>query len=214
MLWSILIAAIPDRYHSVQPLLRSLLEEQSVARMADVELLYLMDNRRRSVGEKRNDMLLMARGEYVSFIDDDDLVSADYVQKIYRQIVSARKADPPIDVICFPQRATLEPAGVTHECTYSLAHWKDRKPEERRVLKNATDEKGEKLASVLNWTGPPAHTMVWRRNCIEGIRFPEKNFGEDVDFVDQACERARGEIVIGGEPLYFYRFSEDGTATR
>ena len=69
MLWSILIAAIPERYHSVHGLLHSLLEQQSVARMQDVELLYLMDNRRRSVGEKRNALLQLAHGDYLSFID-------------------------------------------------------------------------------------------------------------------------------------------------
>jgi len=214
MLWSILMAAVPERYHSAQPLLHSLLETQSVARMPDVELIYVMDNKRRSVGEKRNDLLGMARGLYVSYIDDDDMVGPDYVQKLYRQIVSGRKSDPPADVICFPQRATLKEAGVVHECTYSLAHWKDREPDKRRQLSQRFNEKGEPLQNVLNWTGPPAHTMVWRRKVLEGIRFPEKMFGEDVDFVDQACERAKTEIILNGEPMYFYNFSEAGTTTR
>jgi hypothetical protein len=156
----------------------------------------------------------MARGEYISFIDDDDEISADYVHKIYRQIVVVRKGKEPVDVICFPQRATLHPQSVTHECTYSLAHWRDRKPEERRILANATDEEGKHLPNVLLWSGPPAHTMVWRRDLLDGIRFPEKNFGEDVDFVDQACEMAKTEVALNGEPLYFYKYNEEGTATR
>ena len=214
MLWSIMIAGIPERFHSAQPLLHSLLEAQSVARMPDVELLYLLDNRRRPVGEKRNDMLAMAHGEYVSFIDDDDAVATDYVQKIYRQIVATRKSDEPADVICFPQRATIQPAGVIHECTYSIAHWKDREPDKRRVLAQIPGENGKPLPNTLAWSGPPAHTMVWRRDCIQDARFPSKNFGEDVDFVDQACENAVNEIVMMGEPLYFYNFNEEGTATR
>jgi len=239
MLWSILICGIPERYHLVQPLLHSLLEKQSVARMPDVELLFLMDNKRRPVGAKRNDMLAMAVGEYVSFIDDDDLVSDDYVQKIYRQIVEARKfadveddgknpcskcesrhhtnggcLDRFIDVICFPQRATLQPANVIHECTYSLAYWKDREPDKRRALAPIPGDDGKPRQDALAWTGPPAHTMVWRRAILEGVRFPEKNFQEDVDFVDQACELAKNEIVMNGEPLYFYRFNEATTATR
>ena len=230
MLWSILITAIPERYHSVQPLLHNLLEKQAVARMPDVELLYLMDNRRRPVGAKRNDMLAMAKGEYVSFIDDDDEVSVDYVQKIYRAIVKARKSElasagingrnqdgsfkvNQIDVICFPQRATLNPAGVTHECTYSLKHWKDREPEKRRVLAQAMKD-GKPILNTLDWTGPPAHTMVWRLDCIKDCRFPDQNYGEDVDFVDQACELAKNELVLNGAPLYYYKFSEEGTATR
>jgi len=208
MLWSILIAAIPERYHSVQPLLHSLLESQSVARMPDVELHYLMDNRRRSVGEKRNNLLSIAKGEYISFIDDDDEVASDYVSKIYRQIVATRKSDAPADVICFPQRATLHPAGVIHECTYSLAHWRDRKPDDRRALVASGKP------NVLNWSGPPSHTMIWRRAILDGIEFPSKMFGEDVDFVDLACERAKNELVLNGEPMYFYKFNEETSTTR
>ena len=208
MLWSILISGIPERYHTVQPLLLSLLEHQSVVRMPDVELLYLLDNRRRSVGAKRNDLLTAARGEYVSFIDDDDEVASDYVSKIYHAIAKARKQEPPVDVICFPQRATLSPSGVIHDCTYSLAYYRDRQPNQRRVL-TATQQ-----PNVLAWTGPPAHTMVWRRWLVADVKFSEKNFGEDVDWVDVACEKAKTEMQLGGEVLYHYRFDEARTATR
>jgi len=150
LLWSILIPAIPERYHSAHALLYSLLEQQSVARMQDVELLYLMDNRRRSVGAKRNNLLAMARGDYLSFVDDDDQIAADYVQKIYRQIAAARKNNPPADVICFPQRCTLNPSGVVHECTYSLKYWRNREPDKRRTLALT------KKQNVLAWSGPPA----------------------------------------------------------
>ena len=225
MLWSILIAAIPERYHSVQGLLHSLLETQSVARRPDVELLYLMDNRRRTVGAKRNDLLGMAKGEYISFIDDDDEVATDYVERILGMIMKTRKnivackgsghdITMPADVICFPQRAILQPANITHECTYSLQHWKECEPEKRRKLEQIPDGKGGVTQNTLAWSGPPAHTMVWRRETVQGIKFPEKQFGEDVDWVDQACEKAKTELVLNGAPLYFYKFDESKTATR
>jgi Glycosyl transferase family 2 len=247
MIWSILIAGIPERYHVVHPLLLSLLEHQAVARMPDVELLYLLDNRRRSVGAKRNALLGAATGEYVSFVDDDDQVANDYVQKIYREICKTRKLAVPgdcptcggtgcktcggghpgcqhncpgcngtgdtpgpfrADVICFGQRCTLQPAGAIHECTYSLAHWKDRAPEARRQL--APSDK----PNTLNWSGPPAHTMCWRRAVLEGLQFQEKQFGEDVEFVDLACARAKTEVQIPGPFLYHYQFDEQRSATR
>lgn len=208
MLWSILIAMIPERYSSAHGLLFSLLETQKVARRPDVELIALMDNRRRTVGAKRNALLDMAQGEYVSFIDDDDMVAENYVDKLVATIAKARKLEPPTDVIVFPQRATLAPSGVIHECTYSLQHYRNRKPEERRVLQKTEDQ------GVLSWTGPPAHTMVWRRKLIEAVRFPEANFGEDVHWVDEACDRAGSEIVLTGDPMYFYQWDERKTATR
>lgn len=199
MLCSILIAAIPERFHTAHPLLYSLLETQAVSRLPDVELLYLLDNKRRTVGAKRNALLSAAQGEYVSFIDDDDEVAINYVQKIQAAIVEARKTS--VDVICFPQRATLAPSGVIHECSYSLKHTK-------RTLA-PTDK-----PNVLTWTGPPAHTMIWRRELVGGIRFPEQQFGEDVAWVDAACALAKTETILEGDPLYFYKFSEEGTATR
>lgn len=208
MIWSLLISAIPERFHKVQPLLYSLLETQNVARMPDVELLYLMDNRRRPVGAKRNDLLSLARGEYVSFIDDDDEVAGDYVARLYRTLVSARKSEIPPDVVCFRQRATLSPSGVIHDCSYSLAHYRGRPVEHRRQLALTPQP------NVLAWSGPPAHTMLWRRDLVRDIRFPESNFGEDTAWVDAACEKATSEIVLDGEPLYWYRYDEAGTSTR
>ena len=205
MLWSILVCMIPERYHTTQPLLYNLLESQAVARRPDVELLAFLDNRRRSVGGKRNALLDAALGEYISFIDDDDEVAINYVDKILAAIVEGRKVSPPVDVICFPQRATLSPHGVIHECTYSLAH---AKREPKRLLE-ATDK-----PNVLKWTGPPAHTMAWRREIVKDIRFPEQQFGEDVAWVDAACAKAITEVVITGEPLYIYKFDEERTATR
>lgn len=214
MLWSILITAIPERYHSVQPLLHSLLETQSVARRPDVELLYLMDSKRRTVGEKRNALLDMAVGEYVTFIDDDDEVSPDYVERIYRTIVECRKGDNPADVICFPQRATIQPHNVIHECSYSLEHWRKREPDKRRQMDTFIDENGKPVPSKALWTGPPAHTMAWRRAILKDVRFPAKNCFEDSDFVDAACAVAKTEKILNGHPLYFYKFSETGSATR
>ena len=68
--------------------------------------------------------------------------------------------------------------------------------------------------NTLLWSGPPAHTMVWRRELVKDISFNEQNFGEDVQWCDKACEKAKTEIVLTGEPLYYYQFNEATTATR
>ena len=205
MLWSILIAGIPERFHTVQPLLYSLLETQAVARRPDVELIYMLDNRRRTVGAKRNDLLRAARGEFISFIDDDDEVAVNYVDKVLAGIVQARKEGA--DVVCFSQRATLSPAGITHECTYSIKHL-ERPLEQRRKLEPTSNP------NILNWSGPPAHTMIWRRELVSDIPFEDKQFGEDVLWCDIAASRAKSEIQILCDPLYFYRFDAERSTTR
>lgn len=214
MIWSILISMIPERYHTAQGLLYSLLEGQSVARMPDVELLWLGDNKRRTVGAKRNALLDMARGEYVCFIDDDDEVAADYVRRLRDAIIATRKTPEPADVICFRQLAHLQPHNVVHDCTYSLEFYRNRKPEERRQLAPCIGPDGKPLPTTLLWTGPPAHTQVWRRELVKGVRFPEENFGEDSAWVDACCALASSEVQLSGEPIYHYRFDAEKTATR
>lgn len=196
MLWSILMSAIPERFHLAQPLLYSLLEKQNVARMADVELLYLLDSRRRSVGAKRNVLLGAAQGQYIGYVDDDDMVADDYVSRIYDAI----RGNLGVDVVCFGQRATIRPGGIIHECTYSLTN-------KTRELKSTTQP------NVFAWSGPPAHTMVWRRGVNPAARFPEKTFGEDVEWCDAMSEAAKTEVQIPAV-LYEYRFNQETSATR
>ena len=41
---------------------------------------------RSTIGEKRNWLLEQAKGEYVVFVDDDDLVTNNYVQSIMKRM--------------------------------------------------------------------------------------------------------------------------------
>ena len=54
----------------------SVLAEQLTS---EVEVLTELDDGTRSIGEKRNALVESAGGEYVCFVDDDDMVSSDYV---------------------------------------------------------------------------------------------------------------------------------------
>jgi len=72
------------------------LDEQMDGR-SDVELVCLLDNEQIPLGEKFNLMTGMARGKFVSFVGDDDMVAKDYVD----QIVNAAKETPNADVIIF-----------------------------------------------------------------------------------------------------------------
>jgi glycosyltransferase involved in cell wall biosynthesis len=78
---SILVCGITER--NFTPLL-SHLENQTKNKA--VEVLSLVDNKKMSVGRKRNLLLEMSKGDYVSFIDDDDWVTDDYVDQILLKI--------------------------------------------------------------------------------------------------------------------------------
>ena len=79
---SILICTLYDRASDLNKLM-NVLQPQVVK---DVEILTELDGGELSTGAKRNKLLKRARGDYVAFIDDDDLVSTDYVSKLLKAI--------------------------------------------------------------------------------------------------------------------------------
>jgi hypothetical protein len=54
-----------------------------VAKFPDVEIVTTLFDKRFSLGKNRGMMIDAAAGEYVNFVDDDDLVAEDYVSSIY-----------------------------------------------------------------------------------------------------------------------------------
>ena len=79
MLLDILIPTIPARSRYLLNLLECLAPQLT---RADIGLLILSDDGTLEIGEKRNRLLEMARADYVCFIDDDDLVSPNYVSAL------------------------------------------------------------------------------------------------------------------------------------
>ena len=199
---SILIPGIPERVAQATSLYEDLLRQQQPFD-GMVEIIYLLDNRRRTVGAKRNSLLDAANGNYLAFVDDDDYVSPWYIRRIM-EVLGERRPD----VITFKQKATILPEGFVHHCTYDLRHVR-RNP--RRLLV-ARDTAGEPTKEA-DWSGPPAHTMVWKAAIVKPIRFPEANFGEDAHWCDVASLAATTQVDIP-ETLYYYTFDAAKSRTR
>ena len=76
--WSILILTLPQR----AAMLGRLLEVLRPQICDGVELLIGESDPSLPVGENREALRQRARGEYISFIDDDDLVLPHFVERI------------------------------------------------------------------------------------------------------------------------------------
>jgi len=150
----------------------------------DVEVLWFGDNKRRTVGAKRNAMLLVAQGDYVVFIDDDDVVSENYVASIY----AALKENP--DVVCFGMTCSLDgaPAKPVH---YSAAHAGDA---------NFAD----------HYDRLPDQKMVVRRILALQVGFPDIQCGEDFQYAQRLKPLIHKQVLIS-DVLYRYIFSSSGT---
>lgn len=103
---------MPERKELLGRLLDCLAPQ--VEKYPDIEVMTKTSTRSRSVGDQRQEMLTKAIGEYVCFIDDDDLVSPVYIDTIYPLLNG-------VDYVGFPVKVLRDghPYGVAY---HSLKH--------------------------------------------------------------------------------------------
>lgn len=150
---SILTPSIPSRADRLAKLSAAI--EAQIGDLP-VEHLVLIDNKRRTIGEKRDNLLRLANGYYIAFVDDDDAILPGYVEELL--MATHYNAD----VITFEQDAYFD--GVKF-----------------RVDFRHGQPNNELLPEVLNiraaW-----HVCAWRRAIALRSRFTWKQYGEDWDF--------------------------------
>lgn len=200
---SILIPTLVDRLLHQKKFLYNIISElqKQTKHFSDIEILSLLDNRKLSTGVKRNILLQQAQGDYVAFVDDDDMISENYIKEILVGLESG------CDVITFLVEANvkselLESQGFVHnrvvKCNYDLSKETPTKVEKwnrENIRKFPTLEE--------NWTGKPAHIMVWKSRVAKQCYFPDKTLGEDFDWVDDVCKLAKTQYNIN-KVLYYY----------
>lgn len=142
-----------------------------------IELLASCDNGERSIGAKRNDLLLAAKGDYVVFIDDDDMVSPYYVSGILRGIQSN------------PDCCGIEGI-ITH---------KNVGP--KKFIHSIQFEDWFEKDNI--YYRCPNHLNPIKREIALDTMFADKSYQEDKDFSERLKGKLKTEVYIKG-PIYFY----------
>lgn len=182
---SILICTVPSRSTVLQAILNDL--EQQIS-LLPVEIIYLGDNFAMTVGEKRNRLLEMAKGSYVSFVDDDDVISPEYVKKI----LEGAQSNP--SVILFKGKEYFN-GQHTFDFDFSKnnpVNWKER------------DKKLHHLQ--------PNHLCAWKRELALREKFLSQNLREDHEWASRMVKHIQSEYFID-EYLYFYYYSKANSLT-
>jgi len=169
ILFSILTPAVPSRWAQLEKL-----SDELARQIGDkpVEHLVLMDNKRRTVGEKRDALLRASRGQYVAFCDDDDWVRDGYVDEILRAI----QANPGVDVVTFNQHSQVNE--YTSEIQFQLGNPNHPFSPGGVTLRNA-------------W-----HVCAWRRGLAVQSFFPATSYGEDWQYASRLCAVAKTSVHI------------------
>lgn len=178
---SILTPAVPSRLtgNASGSLAALCLEIERQIGRRPVEHLVFLDNKKRTVGEKRDALLRMARGQYVAFVDDDDWISNHYIDRI----LSAVDSRP--DVITFRQIATVN--GCASEIEFKLGQPNEPFQSGGLTRRNA-------------W-----HVCAWRRQLAIQSHFPASNYGEDWEFAAPLCALPGLKEAHIPEVLHYYR---------
>jgi hypothetical protein len=201
ILFSVLIPSVPSRIGKMAKLF-----EKLQAQIGDlpVEMLCLLDNKKRTVGMKREVLVQSAKGHYLAFVDDDDDIADDYVAKIVAKIKAETQCPPNLwaDVIVFRQRCTftnakciscLEIDGPPFEIDHDINHPMD-------PVHQYPDGTWKDIRRK------PWHHNVWRRDLAQSEHFPDTSFGEDGGW----CSKLWPKVMIQSKidaTLHYYQFN-------
>ncbi len=188
---SILILSLPSRIHFLKQLLDKL--EQQIGDREDVEILSITDNKSFSISEKRNILLLLARGTHLTWIDDDDDISELYISTLTETIAK----NPEVDVISFDQMCYLE--GKVAKVFAKMGNPHDP------VILDSDDP--TRYKDTLR---PPYHWCCWKTSLAasEGFRsYDATGVGEDIDWLTRLYPKVHEAIYLEGHFLHIYRYS-------
>jgi glycosyltransferase involved in cell wall biosynthesis len=146
----------------------------------EIELISLFDNKKRSIGKKRQEMVNLAQGKYIVFIDDDDRISDDYIS----QIMTTLSENPNTDCVVFDSICRVN-GGINKLCKYGIEF-----------------EYGD-INNGLEWRGKPAHTMVYVASIVKNNKYTDMGNGEDYNWVKRAYLDIKNQTRIN-KVLYYY----------
>lgn len=152
-----------------------------------VEIMVLTDNKQVMLGAKRNNMIDICQGEYVSFVDDDDEIAPNYISSLLEATLS--KAD----VITFTAMVSINGSNKK-PCYYSKDNIRDY---------NTTDA----------YYRIPNHICCVRKEVSLKSSFPNILKGEDAGYAKLLLPYIKTEHKID-EVLYYYNYSDSTTETQ
>lgn len=146
----------------------------------------------------RNYGISRAKGDYIVFIDSDDEVAPDFLEKLLDKV---------------DQYSLV----VTNICRKDLNNHK-----ETNVYQNSPELINNSKTAILKSLLKdgrlyPVVNKIFRADIIRkyNIRFDENmNFAEDLHFVLNYLKYANKKILFNKEPLYIYNISSSGTVRK
>lgn len=181
---SILIPTLRSRADKYNAINEKLLNQLHQLKKYAGAIYTITDDGEQAIGHKRNELLKMAKGKFIVFVDDDDDISDDYVELI----VKAIEENPDID--CIGIQGTITFDGKNERQWYISKDY-GRWYEENNVYYRT-----------------PNHISPVKRELALQIMFPEINFGEDSDYSHRLLPLLKSEVKIE-KNIYLYKYLQN-----
>lgn len=186
MMLSILICSLVSRSAQLETLLTELRSQANGN--PEVEILTNVDNKEKSTGMKRQELLEAAAGKYIIFIDDDDWIEPCYISELLQAAQS--------DADCFAMNGYITTNGANR------VDWRLS-----RLYENRTIKENGYTPIYLRKTN---HITGVKREIALQAGFPDKSNAEDKAYSDKVAPLCKSEYQI--QPaMYHYRYSTTKT---
>jgi glycosyltransferase involved in cell wall biosynthesis len=152
-----------------------------------IEIIIDTDNMDKSVGQKRNDLIEKAQGEFVCFIDDDDFISENYLSTILYHL------NPSIDILLI-----------------AIEHIENgvNKPKIIPSLYIDNLNTGEAVFKTNHF-----HLCPHKKSIARNVLFEWVNFAEDMLYSQKMVKHINNYFLIS-EPIYIYFDNLEKSLTR
>lgn len=181
---SILICSIPYRFDKARALYEHCMQ---LVGDKNIEVILFMDNKKRTIGEKRESAASIAKGKYVMFVDDDDSLYS--VDEVYDATFKN------VDVITFKSKC-LNSNGSEYIVTFGLG--------------NEVEHNDDGNGNYIDMKRPPFPQCAWWRLYYQQFHFPDINYGEDWEWTKQVLKYAKKEFHID-KVIHGYNFNPTTT---
>ena len=164
-------------------------ESESIIKEYDDKRIVYIKKKNTGIGKTRNLGIDKAKGEYVMFIDSDDYIDYDCVEKLYNYAIETKS-----DFVVTDFKKDING-------TY-----------EKVIIPDFESSKLIDNPSILNAINLGPCNKIYKKSILKGVRFDEKYKYEDVPFVIKALKNA-SKISKLNESLSYYVIHEKSQTT-
>lgn len=187
---SILICTIVGREEKLIRLLGRLEKQTN----EQIEILIEKDNKEIKIGTKRNLLLERAKGDYICFIDDDDMVTKDYIPKILQALTTNPDC-------CGIEGIVIARNGIGVRRGTDQERFRPRELIQKKFIHSIKYEAWFERGGI--YYRCPNHLNPIKRELALQVGFPDISRGEDKEYSLKLRFLLKKEVYINNT-IYFY----------